>query len=552
MEVVIIGGVAGGVSVATRLRRLMGDANITVYEKGGYISYANCGMPYHLSSVIPRRESLLLQTPTNMKNTFNVDVKVGAEVVKIDPQKKVVHVREGENTFEKAYDKLIISTGAKGRDTGIVGIEDFPNVAFLRDMGDLDKIKGFMSAATRKKALIIGSGFIGLEVLENLHEADFDVTLVEFAPKVLPVLDPAFSTYIEKYIKEKGITVVTGAKVDSFDKASGEFKFSNGNSGSYDFVVAAAGNVPNSGLAKDCGIELNERGYIKVDRETMLTSIPDIYASGDVSEIYNAITGKSMPLALAWHAKRQSRIIADHIARENGIDIKEQEFGGFVGTGITKIFDLVVAKTGLTLQDAEREGIDAVAIVEHGMTNAGYYPGATRISIKLVYEKDSGAILGACIMGKTGVDKRIDAVALAIKNNMTVYDLADMEFAYAPPFNGPKDPLNMIGYIASNIADGTSVMTTVDDIEMWRAKGAVLLDVRNDPEIAASAIEGITHIPLPELYARHGEIPKDKPIIVICAIGQRAHTGQCVLRGLGFGETYNLNGGMTSYDMFIR
>ena len=549
MKIVIIGGVAGGVSVATRLRRLTGEPKITVFEKGAYISFANCGMPYHISGTIASRDALLLQTPERMKGMYDVDVHCLHEVTKIDRDNKCVTVSGPDGSFDEKYDKLIIATGASGRPSGIAGIEHYKKITNLRDMADLDNLMNFVGGA--KKGLVIGSGFIGLEVLENLKMLGIDLTLVELASGCLPVMDMEYSKALERILTKRGIKVYTGTKVDSYDKATDTFTLSNGVKDSFDFVVTAAGIVPNSKLAKDAELELDLRGYVKVSRETMQTSDTDIYAAGDVSVIYNNITGDDMTLALAWHAKRQARIIADHIAVGKGVSpVFKQEFGGAIGSGITKIFEYTVAKTGLSTALAKDAGYDAAAIMMHSPDHAAYYPGVTRMAIKVVYDKTTGRLLGAQALGENGVDKRIDAVATAIKSEWTVYDLADMEYAYAPPFNGPKDPLNMVGYVAGNIKDGLSVMTTFEELPALIAKGAFLCDIRYGWEFEKEAIPGAVNIPLDELICRHGEIPKDVPVVVICVVGQRAHSGQCVLRNLGFKETYNLEGGMSSYKMF--
>ncbi|HWQ50553.1 MAG TPA: FAD-dependent oxidoreductase [Terriglobales bacterium] len=551
MNVVIIGGVAGGVSVATRLRRLSGDAKITVYEKGGFISFANCGMPYHLSGTIAKREALLLQTPERMKGMYDVDVLCMHEVTAINRGKKTVTVAGPPGSFEAPYDKLVIATGAAGRPSGIAGIEHYKNVTNLRDMADLDNLMSYIKDA--KKGLVIGSGFIGLEVVENLRMKGIDLTLVELAPACLPVMDSEYSKAIERILKEHGVTVYTGTKVDAYDKETGLFTLSNGVKDGFDFVVTAAGIVPNSKIAKEAGLELDPRGYIKVSRDSMQTSDPDIYAAGDVSVIYNRITGQDMTLALAWHAKRQARIIADHIAsgREAPAPtLTQQTFGGAVGTGITKLFEHVIAKTGFTLAAAKAAGYDAAAIVMHAPDHAAYYPGVTRMALKVVYDKATGQLLGAQGLGQAGVDKRIDAVATAIKSGWTVYDLADMEYAYAPPFNGPKDPLNMIGYVAANLDDGLLSLTTFEELPALVDRGAALVDVRYRWEFEQGAIPGSVNIPLDEIVARHGEIPKGVPVVVICVVGQRAYSGQRMLQHFGFEEVYTLEGGTSSYHMF--
>lgn len=549
MNIVIIGGVAGGVSVATRLRRLSGDARITVFEKGEFISFANCGMPYHLSGTIEKREALLLQTPERMKGMYDVDVRCMHEVTAINRDKKTVTVMGPAGSFEEPYDKLVIATGAAGRPSGIAGIENFKNVTNLRDMADLDNLMSYIKDA--KKGLVIGSGFIGLEVVENLHMRGIDLTLVELAPGCLPVMDPEYSKAIERILKEHGITVYTGTKVDSYDKDNNLFTLSNGVKDGFDFVVTAAGIVPNSKIAAAAGLQLDARGYIKVSRETMQTSDPDIYAAGDVSVIYSQITGQDMPLALAWHAKRQARIIADHIVcGKEAPAITEQIFGGAIGTGITKLFENVIAKTGLTTAGAKAAGYDAASIMMHAPDHASYYPGVTRMALKVIYDKTTGKLLGAQGLGQNGVDKRIDAVATAIKSDWTVYDLADMEYAYAPPFNGPKDPLNMIGYVAANRDDGLLVETTFEKLPELVKGGAVMVDVRYPWEFEQVSIPGSINIPLDQIVYRHGEIPKDKPVVLVCVVGQRAYSGQCMLRHYGFEETYTLEGGVSSYTMF--
>lgn len=551
MKVVIIGGVAGGASVATRLRRLNEDIQITIFEKGNYISYANCGLPYHLSGKIAKRDALLLQTPENMKNTYNVDVKINSLVTKIDPNRKVVSVESGNETYEEPYDILVLATGASGRNIEFTGSENFSNKAFLKDIHDMDKIKNFMDQAIYKKALVIGSGFIGIEVAENLIEAGYSVDMVELMPKAFPLVDDEFSRYIGRYLQQKGINLYTETKVASYDDISNTITLSNGVQNQYDFMVESAGLIPNSNLLTQIGGKVNERGYIMVNQSTYETSIPDIFAVGDVIETIDFLTAENRTIPLAWGAKRQARILADYIGShyKNQVITKQTNVGG-LGTSIIKIFDLTLGFVGMTEREAKRRGINYDKILIHGRSHVSYYPGASDLTIKVVYEKETGKLLGGQILGKHGVDKRIDVLVTAITFGASVYDLSKLELAYAPPYNGPKDPLNLIGYIAANIRDELNNYVTIDELDERMAQGAILLDVRNPGEIAEFAYPGSKNIPLPQLRKRINELDKNDEIIITCKVAQRAYNAMRMLQNNGFTKVYNLMGGMDSVRFF--
>ncbi|MHC1749713.1 MAG: FAD-dependent oxidoreductase [Cellulosilyticaceae bacterium] len=551
MKVVIVGGVAGGASVATRLRRLDETMQITIFEKGNYISYANCGLPYHLSGKIAKRNALLLQTPENMKNTYNVDVKVNSEVINIDTEHKMVTVEDSEKTYQEPYDVLVMATGARGRNIDFEGSENFVNKAFLKDIHDLDKVKSFMEATKYKKALIIGSGFIGVEVAENLIEAGYAVDMVELMPKPFSLVDDEFSGYVGRYLNEKGVNLYTETKVDAYCQENDTVTLSNGKEGQYDFIVQSAGLLPNSEIAKEVGVKLNERGYIMVNDESYETSVSDIFAVGDVIETKDFLTGDHKTIPLAWGAKRQARILADYIATryENKTITKQVNKGG-LGTSIIKIFDMTLGFVGMTEKEALRRGIDYDKIMIHGSNHVSYYPGGSALTIKVVYEKATGKLLGGQILGKQGVDKRIDVLVTAITFGATVYDLSKLELAYAPPYNGPKDPLNIIGYIAANIKDGLNRYVTVENLEERLTNGAVLLDVRNPGEVEEFAYPGAINIPLPQLRQKMNELEKNQEIIVTCKVAQRAYNAMRMLENSGFTNVYNLMGGMDSIRFF--
>lgn len=551
MKVIIIGGVAGGASVATRLRRLNEEAEITIFEKGAYISYANCGLPYHLSGKIANRNALLLQTPQNMKATYNIDVKTNHEVVGIDSKKKVVKVQDESGIYEEAYDALVIATGARGREITFEGSEQFKNKAFLKDIHDLDKVKAFMEDAPHKRALVIGSGFIGIEVAENLVHAGLEVDMVELMPKAFPLVDNEFADYIGRYLGEKGVNLYTETKVEKYDLGTNTFTLSNGKEVRYDFIVESAGILPNSEIAKETGVQLSDRGYIVVDEASYETSEKDVYAVGDVIVTKDLLTGDAKTIPLAWGAKRQARILADHLAAHYaGVEMTKQVNQGGLGTSIIKIFDKTVGFVGMTEREAMRRGIAIDQITIHGNSHVTYYPGASAITIKVVFEKETGRLLGAQLLGQEGVDKRLDVLVTAITFGANVYDLSKLELAYAPPYNGPKDPLNLIGYIAANNKDHLNHYVTVAQLPQRLANEAILLDVRNPSEIAEFALEGSVNIPLPELRARMDELDKDREIIITCKVAQRGYNALRLLENNGFEKVYNLMGGMDSVRWF--
>lgn len=446
MKVIVIGGVAGGMSAATRLRRLMEDAEIIVFEKGPFVSFANCGLPYHISGEIAEHDSLLLQTPESLRNRFNLDVRPYHEVVNINPDLQTVTVQTPNGEIMESYDKLILSPGAKPVIPPLKGIAEAENLFTLRNVPDLDKIMAKLEQINSGKAVVIGAGFIGLEMAENLALKGLTVTLVEQAPHVLPTFDLEMARYIETELSEKGVHVITGQSVTAFHDKGQILELSNGQTLASDITILSVGVAPDSELASQAGIELGLRGGILVDQNYQ-TSQKHIYAVGDAIIVKQEITGQDALISLASPANRQGRQVADVIT---GLPRKNR---GSIGTAIVKVFDLAAASTGLSERAVQALGYKHAVVHTTGKDHASYYPGATEIVLKLIFSPTDGKIFGAQAVGKKGIDKRIDVLATAIKAGLTIFDLPELELTYAPPFGSAKDPVNMIGYAAMNIAE---------------------------------------------------------------------------------------------------
>jgi len=527
---IIVGGVAGGMSAATRLRRLDNDAEIVVLEKSGFVSYANCGLPYYIGGVITKEQDLLLQTPESLNKRFRLDVRVKSEVTGIDPAKKsvTVHNLESGESYELGYDKLILSPGATPIVPPIDGTE---RAMTLRTVEDTKRI---FSAVDAKpvSAVVIGGGFIGVEVAENLVHRGITTALIEASSQVLAPLDPEMALLVENEMRKHGVDLRLGVSATKIN--SNSVTLSDGNEIPAEIVILAIGVRPDTNLAKSAGLTIGARGGIQVD-ENNLTSDKNIYALGDAAEKRDALDQSATLVPLANIANRHGRVIADHI---NGRITRRVNT---IGTAIVKVFDLAVATTGWNEKRLKAANIEHRAIHTHPGSHAGYYPGAETLSLKLLINPVSGEIYGAQGIGKDGVDKRIDVIATAIRGGITAPELADLELAYAPPFGSAKDPVNMLGYVAENLVSGLVKTAQWHEIDNYRNDGYTLLDVRTPGECARGMIPGFINIPVDELRDRHSELV-NKRVLVTCQVGQRAHTATMLLKNLGY-EPINLDGG---------
>jgi NADPH-dependent 2,4-dienoyl-CoA reductase/sulfur reductase-like enzyme/rhodanese-related sulfurtransferase len=535
MKTVIIGGVAGGMSAATRLRRLKEDAEIVIFEQGPHVSFANCGLPYHVGEVIKKESDLLLQTPKALKERFNLDVRVNSRVTKINKEAKTVTVLnlETNQSFEESYDNLVISTGAKPRALPIQGIE---RAFVLRDVEDAVKIKKQVDSFNHQSAVILGAGFIGIELAENLVHRGVKTTVVQLGPTVLSQFDSEIVEPFQAHLVKNGIDLVLNASATEIGLHS--VKLSDGQEIPADFVVSAVGVVPDHHLAVDAGLRIGESGGIWVDNHQR-TSDPNIFAVGDAAEKTSAFTGNGQQIWLANLANRHGRLVADVIAGEP-VQVKPA-----IGTGIIGAFGMTLSVTGLTEGLAQKLAIPAEIIHLHPSSHAGYYPGAERVSLKVLFDKDSGKILGAQGVGLDGIDKRIDVIATAIYAGLTVQDLMNLELAYAPAFGSAKDAINQAGYVGDNVFTGKTENVQWHEIEDLQKAGTILVDVRTESENEAGAIPGSVLIPVNDLRDRIDEV-KGKEIVVHCAVGQRGHTAVQLLRGYGI-KARNLSGGYTTW-----
>lgn len=539
-KVLIVGGVAGGASAATRLRRLDENIEIVMFERGEYVSFANCGLPYYIGGEIKEREKLLLQTPKSIKDRFNVDVRINSDVISVDTDRKIVKVNSmDKGEYEESYDYLILSPGAKPIKPPISGI-DSKRIYTLRNVPDTDKIKKVVDEGNIKSAVIIGGGFIGIEMAENLRERGLDVTLVEAAPHILAPFDSDMVTIAEKELNDRGVSLILNNGVDHFkdQETSVVVGLKDGSSVVSDIVILAIGVTPDTAFIKNTAIELGARGHIIVD-EYMKTSADGVYAVGDAILVKDYVSGEDVAIPLAGPANRQGRIVADNIVGKN------VAYKGTQGTSILKIFDLVGASTGNNERTLSRLGVEYKTAYIHPMSHASYYPGATQISIKLIFDKE-GKVLGAQAFGYEGVDKFIDVISSVIRLNGTVEDLVELELAYAPPFLSAKSPANMVGFVAQNHLNGMTEIISLSDLDKYNKENEILLDVREIIEVENGAMEGAVNIPLNSLRDRMSELPKDKEIIVYCAVGLRGHTASRILSQNGF-KVKNLSGGYKSY-----
>ena len=542
MKIIIIGGVAGGATTAARIRRVDETAEIILLEKGKHISYANCGLPYYIGGVIEEREKLFVQTPEAFSTRFRVDVRTENEVIFIDRKKKTVTVRQSsEDTYEESYDKLLISTGASPVRPPLPGI-DLPGIFTLRNVTDTDRIKEYINSHSPRKAVVVGAGFIGLEMAENLHAQEAKVSIVEMGNQVMAPIDFSMASLVHQHLMDKGVNLYLEQAVASFEREGKGLKvtFKNGQSISADIVILSIGVRPETSLARAAELTIGPVGGIAVNNY-LQTSDEAIYAIGDAIEYRHPITGKPWLNYLAGPANRQGRIVADNIL---GAKIP---YEGSIGTSIAKVFDMTVASTGLPGKRLRLEGIDYMSSTIHPASHAGYYPDAMPMSIKITFDKQTGRLYGGQIVGYDGVDKRIDELALVIKHQGTVYDLMKVEQAYAPPFSSAKDPVAIAGYVAEDMITGKTnpvYWRELRDIEM---ENKFLLDVRTQDEFALGSLPGAVNIPLDELRDRMSELPKDRMIYTFCAVGLRGYLAYRILTQHGFDKVRNLSGGLKTY-----
>ena len=542
MKIIIIGGVAGGATTAARIRRVDETAEIILLEKGKHISYANCGLPYYIGGVIEEREKLFVQTPEAFSTRFRVDVRTENEAIFIDRKKKTVTVRQSsEDTYEESYDKLLISTGASPVRPPLPGI-DLPGIFTLRNVTDTDRIKEYINSHSPRKAVVVGAGFIGLEMAENLHAQGAKVSIVEMGNQVMAPIDFSMASLVHQHLMDKGVNLYLEQAVASFEREGKGLKvtFKNGQSISADIVILSIGVRPETSLARAAELTIGPAGGIAVNNY-LQTSDEAIYAIGDAIEYRHPITGKPWLNYLAGPANRQGRIVADNIL---GAKIP---YEGSIGTSIAKVFDMTVASTGLPGKRLRLEGIDYMSSTIHPASHAGYYPDAMPMSIKITFDKQTGRLYGGQIVGYDGVDKRIDELALVIKHQGTVYDLMKVEQAYAPPFSSAKDPVAIAGYVAEDMITGKTnpvYWRELRDIEM---ENKFLLDVRTQDEFALGSLPGAVNIPLDELRDRMSELPKDRMIYTFCAVGLRGYLAYRILTQHGFDKVRNLSGGLKTY-----
>ncbi|UNT71648.1 CoA-disulfide reductase (plasmid) [Bacillus sp. N447-1] len=541
-KIVVVGGVAGGASVAARLRRLSEDSEIIMFERGEYISFANCGLPYYIGGVIQERQKLLVQTVEKMSKRFNLDIRILSEVMKIDKEEKIITVKNviTDETYEESYDILILSPGSKPITPPIPGIETSKALFTLRNVPDTDRIKGYIDKNKPCHATVIGGGFIGVEMAENLRESGIEVTLVEMNNQVMPPIDYEMAAYVHEHMRKHGVQLILEDGVDEFEEEGTVIRLKSGSEIQTDMIILSIGVQPESSLAKDAGLELGVRGTIKVN-EKLQTSDPFIYAIGDAIEVKDFVTEAETMIPLAWPANRQGRMLADII--HGSI---ESVYKGTLGTSIAKVFELTVASTGATEKALKR--LDIPYEVVHVQTNshAGYYPNAYPILLKLIFNKKTGEIYGAQVIGRDGVDKRIDVIATSIKAKLKIMDLPDLELAYAPPYSSAKDPVNMVGYAAMNIIEGLVDTVQWHEIDDIVEKGGYLIDVREPYELKQGVIKGAVNIPLDELRERIDEIPKDKELYITCKLGMRGYVAARLLMEKGY-KVKNVDGGFKLY-----
>lgn len=548
-KVVIVGGVAGGASAAARLRRLSEEFEIVLFERGVDVSFANCGLPYYVGGVIDLRKKLLVQTPVSLFKRFNIDVRTLSEVTRINPQKKEVEVKnlKTSETYNESYDYLVLSPGARPIIPDIPGI-NLANVFSVRNLADSDALKQFIETGKPARALVIGGGFIGLEIAENMKEKGVEVSIVELTDQIMAPLDFEMASIVHDHLTKNGVKLYLKQSVTAMegDTQVRKARLSGGEELEVDMVVLGIGVAPESGLAKGAGLAIGSTGGILVD-EFLRTSDPNIYAVGDAIQVKHFVTGHEALIPLAGPANKQGRIAADNLAG------RPTKYNGSQGTAIVKIMGLVAATTGVNEKTLKRLGRDCGVCHLHPDDHARYYPGFAEMSLKLIFANEDGKVLGAQIVGKQGVDKRIDVIATAIRGGMTVYDLQELELAYAPPFSSAKDPVNMAGYVAANIIKGDYAPCYWDNMVELIKGDAMLLDVRMDKEAEKfGTIPGSVLIPLNDLREKLAEIPRDKQIMIFCQVGLRGYIAERMLKQHGFTKVKNLCGGYKTYKPLAK
>ena len=545
MKVVIVGGVAGGASAAARLRRLDEKAEIVMLERGPYISFAHCGLPYYIGGEIKKKSALTLQTPQSFKSRFNVDVRVNSEVTAIHTAEKTVTVRTAEGEYEESYDKLILSPGAAPIVPPLPGVDN-ERVFTLRNIPDTEKIREYVEEEFPASAVVIGGGYIGVEMAENLKKSGVETTIVELSDHLIAPLDYDMACEVHQYARSQGLNLVLNNGVTAIEEKGGKLcvKLSNGELET-DMVILSVGVRPDTALAKDAGLALNARGAILTDAH-MLTSNPDIYAVGDAVEITDFVTKQKGYIPLAGPANKQGRIAADNLC---GIP---SEYKQTQGSSVLKLFDMTIAMTGVNERTAKAAGLHYDRMYTYNQSHASYYPGGHGISMKVLYEKGTGRLLGAQLVGYDGVDKRCDVLAVAIRAGLTASDLTELELCYAPPFGSAKDPVNYAGYAIENVLTGKIKTFHWDEVASLPRDGSVtLLDVRTAAERANGCIDGFIGIPVDELREHIGELDPKKPIYVHCQSGLRSYIACRILAGYGF-DCYNLTGGWRFYNLVVN
>lgn len=544
MKHIIIGGVAGGATAAARIRRADENAEIVLVEKGKYISYANCGLPYYIGGVIKSRDKLFVQTPEAFSRRFNVDVRTRHEALSIDTERHEVSIRRADGTtYTETYDRLLLSPGAEPVRPPLEGI-DTEGIFTLRNVDDTDRIHSYLGTHRVRHAVVVGGGFIGLEMAENLHHAGAGVSIVEMADQVMAPVDFSIASHVHRHLMDKGVGLWLGRGVERFTSDNGSIKvwLNTGETLSADLVLLSIGVRPSVKLAREAGIELGARG-IKVNR-WLQTSSPDVYAVGDAIEYEHPIAGGPWLNYLAGPANRQARIAADNMVYGN-----REEYEGSIGTSVAKVFDITVGAAGLAAKHLKRMGVPYLTSVTTSSSHAGYYPGAFNLTLKLTFAPDTGRIYGAQCVGVDGVDKRIDEIAMLIKRGGTVRDLVRTEQAYAPPFSSAKDPVAIAGYVACNTLDGVMPVVTWRELAAADRSEVCLVDVRTPEEYALGTIDGAVNIPLDDLRGRLGEIDRESDVIVFCAVGLRGYLAQRILLGRGYRRVRNLAGGYKTYSL---
>lgn len=544
MKHIIIGGVAGGATAAARIRRADENAEIVLVEKGKYISYANCGLPYYIGGVIKSRDKLFVQTPEAFSRRFNVDVRTRHEALSIDTERHEVSIRRADGTtYTETYDRLLLSPGAEPVRPPLEGI-DTEGIFTLRNVDDTDRIHSYLGTHRVRHAVVVGGGFIGLEMAENLHHAGAGVSIVEMADQVMAPVDFSIASHVHRHLMDKGVGLWLGRGVERFTSENGSIKvwLNTGETLTADLVLLSIGVRPSVNLAREAGIELGARG-IKVNR-WLQTSSPEVYAVGDAIEYEHPIAGGPWLNYLAGPANRQARIAADNMVYGN-----REEYEGSIGTSVAKVFDITVGAAGLAAKHLKRMGVPYLTSVTTSSSHAGYYPGAFNLTLKLTFAPDTGRIYGAQCVGVDGVDKRIDEIAMLIKRGGTVRDLVRTEQAYAPPFSSAKDPVAIAGYVACNTLDGVMPVVTWRELAAADRAEVCLVDVRTPEEYALGTIDGAVNIPLDDLRGRLGEIDRESDVIVFCAVGLRGYLAQRILLGRGYRRVRNLAGGYKTYSL---